>query len=65
MLLGIVHSYIPYQETLMNTQTKQVVEIRSENSGIAKVHPVELIREVVDLVVKPYREEANQDTCVS
>lgn len=65
MLLGIVHSYIPYQETLMNTQTKQVVEIRSENSGIAKVHPVELIREVVDLVVKPYREEASQDTCVS
>ena len=61
MLLGIVHSYIPYQETLMNTQTKQVVEIRSENSGIAKVHPVELIREVVDLIVKQYREEAHQD----
>ena len=54
VLLGIIHSYIPYQESLMNTQTKKIVEIRSENSGIAKVHPVEYIREVVDLVVPQY-----------
>ena len=51
VLLGIVHSYIPYQETLQNTQTKKIVEIRSENSGLAKVHPVEFIREVVDLII--------------
>lgn len=48
-LIGIIHSYIPYCENLLNTQTKQIVEIRSENSGIAKMHPVELIREVIDL----------------
>ncbi|WP_346704680.1 serine protease [uncultured Agathobaculum sp.] len=48
VLLGIVHSYIPYQETLINSQTQQVVEIRSENSGIAKAHPVEFIRDLVD-----------------
>lgn len=52
ILLGIVHAYIPYQETLINSQTGQVVELRSENSGIALVHPVELIREVVDRFVK-------------
>lgn len=52
VLIGIVHSYIPYQETLLNTQTNQIVEIRSENSGIANVHPVEFIREIVDLIYK-------------
>ena len=52
MLIGIVHSYIPYQETLLNTQTNCIVEIRSENSGIANVHPVEFIREIIDLIYK-------------
>lgn len=53
ILLGIVHAYIPYQEKLINIQTKEVVEIRSENSGIALVHPVEFIREIVDMLVEP------------
>ena len=48
VLVGIVHSYIPYQEKLINSQTNQVVEIRSENSGIALVHPVEYIREILN-----------------
>ena len=54
VLVGIVHSYIPYQESLINSQTKEVVEIRSENSGIANVHPVEYIREIIDKIcIKP------------
>lgn len=48
VLAGIVHSYIPYTERLINQQTNKLVELRSENSGIALVHPVEYIREVVD-----------------
>lgn len=48
VLMGIVHSYIPYQERLINSQTNQVVEVRSENSGIANMHPVEYIREIID-----------------
>ena len=59
VLVGIVHSYIPYRENLINSQTQQVVEIRSENSGIALIHPVEFIREVVDEIVKPFNEKAN------
>lgn len=43
VLVGIVHSYIPYRENLINSQTQQVVEIRSEKSGIALIHPVEFI----------------------
>ena len=59
ILLGIVHAYIPYQENLINSQTKQIVELRSENSGIALVHPVEFIRDVVDMFVKlPEKSEA-------
>lgn len=50
VLVGIIHSYIPYQEQLINSQTKRVVEIRSENSGIAYVHPVEYIREIIDKI---------------
>ena len=48
VLLGIIHSYLPYRETLIYSQTKETVEIRSENSGIAYAHPVEYIREIID-----------------
>lgn len=48
LLIGIVHSYIPYEETLISSQTGRVVEIRSENSGIAVIHPVELIKETMN-----------------
>lgn len=60
VLVGIVHSYIPYTENLINSQTQQIVEIRSENSGIALVHPVEFIREVVNEIVKPFNMETIQ-----
>lgn len=49
MLLGIVHSYIPYRESLINGQTNEVVEIRSENGGLARCNPVEFIRETIKL----------------
>ncbi len=48
VLIGIVSGYIPYKEMLINSQTQEVVEVRSENSGIAVVHPVEFIKEVLD-----------------
>lgn len=48
--------YIPYRENLINNQTQQVVEIRRENSGIALIHPVEFIRDIVDKIVKPFNE---------
>lgn len=48
VLVGIIHSYIPYKESLINSQTGETVEIRSENSGIANVHPVEFIKEIID-----------------
>ena len=50
VLVGIIHSYIPYTEQLRSTQTNEVVEIRRENSGLAYAHPVEFIREIIDII---------------
>lgn len=59
VLIGIVHSYVPYQEQLINVQTKQIVEIRSENSGIALVHPIEYLKEIIDKFYQKKEKEAN------
>ena len=48
VLIGIVLGYKPYEEKLINAQTNRVVEIRSENSGIAVVNPAEFILEVIE-----------------
>lgn len=49
VLIGIIHSYIPYKDVLISRQTGELVEIRTENSGLANMHPVEYIREVVNM----------------
>ena len=54
VLVGIVHSYIPYCDQLKSSQTNEVVEIRRENSGIANVHPVEFIRDIIDQITPKY-----------
>ena len=51
-LIGIIHGYLPYKEQLINSQTHEVVEIRSENSGIAVANPAEFIQEVVEIEMK-------------
>ena len=51
VLVGIIHSYIPYEDNLISAQTKRVVEIKTENSGLAYAHPVEYIIEIIDKIV--------------
>jgi len=48
-LLGILHSYIPYQDALISRQTGETYSIMQENSGLTKVHPVDYIIHVVNL----------------
>ncbi len=48
-LIGIINGYIPYEEKLINTHTKRIVEVRSENSGIAVANPVEYIRDTLEM----------------
>lgn len=46
-LLGIVRSYISYEEVAISAQTKKARIIFEENSGLASVHPVDFIQEVI------------------
>lgn len=48
-LIGILNSYIQYQDTLISQQTKKPVMIQQENSGLTIVHPVDRIKEIVEL----------------
>lgn len=50
VLIGIVHSYLPYQERLLSAQSNKIVEIREENSGLAFAHPVEYIRDIINTI---------------
>lgn len=48
-LIGILSAYIPYRDTLVSQQTGQPVMIREENSGLTIVHPVDRIKEVIEI----------------
>ena len=48
-LIGILSAYIPYQDTLYSSQTGKMRMLQEENSGLTVVHPVDRIKEVVDL----------------
>lgn len=46
-LLGIVTSYVPYQDVAISVQTQRPRVIFEENSGLTAVHPAQLIKETV------------------
>lgn len=48
-LIGILSAYIPYKETLYSRQTGRDRMIQEENSGLTIVHPVDRIKEVVEM----------------
>lgn len=47
VLLGILHSYIPYKDVLISQQTNEVCSLVKENSGLTNVHPVDYIQQTV------------------
>ena len=51
-LLGLVSSYVPYQEVARSDQTGRPLMIFEENSGLTSVVPASLIRETVLLAKK-------------
>jgi S1-C subfamily serine protease len=51
-LIGIVQSYVPYQDLAVSLQTKRPRVVFEENSGLAAVHPVDLIEETVQIYLK-------------
>jgi hypothetical protein len=46
-LVGIVSSYLPYQDVAISRQTRRPRVIFEENSGLASVFPVDYIEEIV------------------
>lgn len=68
-LIGILSAYIPYREPLYSRQTGQQRSLMEENSGLTVVHPVDRIREVIDveyrkylLAIAPVRKKANENS---
>lgn len=51
-LIGIAHSYLSYPDTAVSTQTGRARVVFEENSGLALVHPVDCIEEVLDIALK-------------
>jgi S1-C subfamily serine protease len=47
-LLGIVSSYLPYQDIAISAQTKRARIIFEENTGLASVFPVDFIDETIE-----------------
>ena len=48
-LLGIMHSYLTYNDALTSEQSHKIVETRTENSGIAQGNPFEYIQETIQI----------------
>ena len=46
-LIGIVRSYLSYEDYAISRQTKQVRVVFQENSGLAEVLPTDYIEEAV------------------
>ncbi|MCK4825016.1 trypsin-like peptidase domain-containing protein [bacterium] len=46
-LIGIVRAYVPYQDVAMSLQTKRPRVIFEENLGLATVHPIDFVQEVI------------------
>lgn len=51
LLIGMVSSYIPYEEIAISEQTGRRRMVFQENSGLAVVVPIDVIQETVDYVL--------------
>jgi len=46
-LIGIVKSYVPYQDVAVSLRSKRPRVIFEENSGLAAVHPIDFVQEAI------------------
>jgi len=46
-LIGIISSYIPYQDIAFSGQTKKPLLVLQENSGLAQVIPIDFVEEII------------------
>ena len=55
LLIGMISSYIPYEDVAISSRTHRARIIFQENSGLATVVPVDVIQETIDRAVKKLR----------
>ena len=48
-LIGIVKGYVPYQDIAYSLQTQRPRVVFEENSGLASVHPIDFILDILDV----------------
>lgn len=48
-LIGILSAYLTYEDNLFSQQSGKIRMIQTENSGLTVVHPVDRIKEVVEI----------------
>jgi len=46
LLVGVISGYIPYTERLLSEQTKKVVSLSIENSGLSSVVPMDFVKQI-------------------
>jgi hypothetical protein len=51
-LIGVVASYVPYQDVAVSAQTGRPRIIFEENTGLAHVYPVDVIQETVEINIR-------------
>ena len=51
LLIGMIRSYIPYRDVAVSSQTGKARIIFEENSGLAEVVPVDVIKETITLAM--------------
>ena len=51
-LIGMVSGYVPYQDFARSDQTGELVSVSTENSGLARVVPMDKVHETVAAVLK-------------
>jgi S1-C subfamily serine protease len=60
-LIGIVQSYVTYQDVAVSLQTKRRRVTFEENSGLAAVHPADFIEETIQAYLK-FQSNKNENT---
>ena len=62
-LIGILSAYIPYRDTLVSQQTGEIRMVQEENSGLTIVHPVDRIKEVVEMEWRRIESQKEYTAC--
>jgi hypothetical protein len=64
-LLGIVQSYVPYQDVAVSKQTDRPRVIFEENSGLASIVPIDFAEEIIDQHLKTKKKSAVESGVLS